>query len=165
MAMTPETKVGSAAVMNMRRHAAIKAACIGAAILLLVEVMVFVGGYALLRPPQDRRELVGAKQLRSDLYMYVIRDDPGGATVPFRFKYYFWSRRVDADGMAAVMDRQAPFLVASNESAEVNVAGDDVAVAFSGRIYDFSNVAAFYVGDDPRLISVKLTADPESIRP
>ncbi|AKE04880.1 hypothetical protein XM57_19230 [Burkholderia cepacia] len=149
----------------MRRCTDIKVACIGAVILLLIEALATGGWYLLSRPAQGRRELVVTKALRDDLYLYVVRDDSGGATIPFRFKYYFWNRHVDRDEVDAVVDRQAPFLTASSEAAQVSARGDDVAVAFRGRVYDFSNLAVFYIGDSPRFVPLHLDAQPDFVRP
>jgi hypothetical protein len=144
----------------MQKVAAIKAVGIGIVVLLLLASATIVFRFSFSESRHGSYSIAITKELRSDLYLYVVREEGGGATVPYRYRYYFWNKNVGLVDISAMTDRQAPFLIADSDAAEFRSQGDSVSVVFNGRIFNFSNLATFYVNDQPRFVAIALSARP-----
>jgi hypothetical protein len=144
----------------MQRNAPIKATRVGIAIALLVAVVAIGLWLSSFASKDDKYSIALTKEIRRDLYLYIIRNEDGGATVPYLYRYYFWNENINFSEISVMMNRQAPFLIADNDSAEIHPDGDVISIIFNGRIFKFLNLAVFYVEGRPHFVAVALSAQP-----
>lgn len=132
--------------------------------LVLVLCLIYIGGGWLLSPGQPNlTEVVMRVPLNSDASIYGVRDDRGGATVPFSFRYYVY-RTFETDGeILSALEGASPFLITRDPSAKVDVEGRTITIKVSGDVSDYhsSTLYRHANGRDYTPVSVFLHSRPE----
>lgn len=132
--------------------------------ILLALCLVYIGGEWLLSPGRPQlTEVVLRVPLGDDGAIYGVKDDRGGATVPFSYRYYVY-RTLEADSeiLAALRDA-SPFLVTRDASVKVDVQGRTIKVSVVGDVSDYhsSTLYRHANGSDYTAVSVFLNSGRE----
>ena len=105
--------------------------------------------------PDD--DLYSTHQISEKIWLYTTKYKGGGATVSEVYRYY-----LDGKLGSAPLEHLAehrPFLIADVGDAQVTGQGNLVNVTVNGRVYSFTNSAAFYVGDEAVMPVINLVAN------
>lgn len=131
---------------------------------LLVLCLVYIGGDWLLSASRPQlTEVVLRVPLSSEASIYGVKDDRGGATVPFSYRYYVYrTLETDSEILSAVKGA-SPFLITRDASAKVDVEGSTVkvSVAESVSAYHSSTLYRRANGSDYTVVNVLLNSWPK----
>ncbi|TFY93646.1 hypothetical protein DYL61_12795 [Pseudomonas nabeulensis] len=131
--------------------------------ILLTLCLAYIGGTWLLSPGHAQlSEVVLRVPISSGASIYGIKDDRGGATVPFSYRYYVY-RNIDADNeILAALENTNPFLVTRDPSAKVDVSEQGITVAVTGDVsaYHSKTLYRHANGSDYTAVSVFLNSRP-----
>lgn len=108
--------------------------------LVLVGGLVYFGISWLGSPsPVNLDEVVFKQPLGNGSALYGARDNRGGATVGFAYRYYI-SKQVDSDEQAlTLLNGTPPFLITKDPEVSAKIVDGALHLSIRGRIYEFSN--------------------------
>jgi hypothetical protein len=132
--------------------------------ILLAVCLVYIGVDWLLAPCRPQlTEVVLRVPISNDASIYGVKDDRGGATVPFSYRYYVYRNLAADSEILSALEDAGPFLVTRDASAKVNVQGRSITVSVSGAVSDYhSNTVYRHAnGSDYTAVSVFLNSRPE----
>ncbi|QJI39008.1 hypothetical protein [Pseudomonas sp. ADAK13] len=132
--------------------------------ILLALCLVYIGGEWLLSPGRPQlAEVVLRVPLGGDGAVYGVKDDRGGATVPFSYRYYVYRNLKDDSEILAALRDASPFLVTSDAAAKIDVQGAAITVSVAGEVSDYhsSTLYRHANGRDYTVVSVFLNSRPE----
>jgi len=132
--------------------------------ILLAVCLAYIGGDWLLAPGRPQlTEVVLRVPISNDASIYGVKDDRGGATVPFSYRYYVYRNLAADSEILSALEDAGPFLVTRDASAKVNVQGRSITVSVSGTVSDYhSNTVYRHAnGSDYTAVSVFLNSRPE----
>ena len=116
---------------------------------MAIKIMLLIGGFicgvvALLYlfsdsdpDPLNNSHLVKSYQVCDGVYVSVLLDDTGGATVPFFYQYYLMEHRI-----ISLKDKKqfpAPVLISDVGSAKIICDGNRIKINVTGRVFEFTN--------------------------
>lgn len=114
---------------------------------MAIKIMLLIGGFicgvvALLylfsdSDPLNNSHLVKSYQVCDGVYVSVLLDDTGGATVPFFYQYYLMEHRI-----ISLKDKKqfsAPVLISDVGSAKIICDGNRIKINVTGRVFEFTN--------------------------
>lgn len=114
---------------------------------MVIKIMLLIGGFicgvvALLylfsdSDPLNNNHLVKSYQVCDGVYVSVLLDDTGGATVPFYYQYYLMGHRI-----ISLKDKKqfpAPVLISDVGSAKIICDGNRIKINVTGRVFEFTN--------------------------
>ncbi|AMB87310.1 hypothetical protein AWM79_19230 [Pseudomonas agarici] len=82
-------------------------------------------------------EVILRTPLAPDAFIYGIKDERGGATVPFSYRYYVY-RTLPADSdILSELKTATPFLVTRDESITLDIRDSTITVAVDKEVYDY----------------------------
>lgn len=132
--------------------------------ILLALCLVYIVGEWLLSPGRPQlTEVVLRQPLGGDGAVYGVKDDRGGATVPFSYRYYVYRNLEDDSEILAALRDASPFLVTSDAAAKIGVQGTAITVSVAGEVSDYhsSTLYRHANGSDYTVVSVFLNSRPE----
>lgn len=134
-------------------------------ILLTLCLVYIAGGWLFSQDRPQLTEVVLRAPLNADASIYGVKDDRGGATVPFSYRYYVFRTLADDDEILSALEGASPFLIARDASARVDVQGGTIIVSVAGEVSDYhSNTLYRHAnGSDYTALSVFLTSGPEDL--
>lgn len=115
--------------------------------------------------PQDTpqlTEVVFRKSLSQDAFIYGVKDERGGATVPFSYRYYVY-RTLAADGdILSALKTATPFLVTRDDSITLNIQDQAITVSVDKEIYAYHSKTLYrhVDGDDYTTVNIYLHSSP-----
>lgn len=114
--------------------------------------------WILFSPPNTLKhdELIIQTQLDKRASLYITKYAGGGATVGEVYRYFIYAPTVD-DPLKS-LEKQAPFLVADNTQASIELNGNQLSVDFEGRIYNFLNQVFYKSREENVLIKININA-------
>ncbi|MDY0835625.1 MULTISPECIES: hypothetical protein [unclassified Pseudomonas] len=124
----------------------------------------YIGGDWLLSPGRPQlTEVVMRVPLGTDGAIYGVKDDRGGSTVPFSYRYYVYRTLEDDSEVLAALRDASPFLITRDASAKVDVQGRTITVSVAGDVSDYhsSTLYRHANGSDYTAVSVFLNSRPE----
>ena len=92
-----------------------------------------------------------------------MKDDRGGATVPFTYRYYVYRTfGTDTEVLSALEDA-SPFLITRDASAKIEVRGQTITVSVAGDVSDYHSRTLYRHanGGDCTVVSVYLDSRPQ----
>ena len=131
---------------------------------MLALCLVYIGGDWLLGPGRPQlTEVVLRVPLGSDASIYGVKDDRGGATVAFSYRYYVYRTLGDDSEILSVLEAASPFLITRDPSVQVDVQGKTITVSVAGDIsaYHSSTLYRHANGRDYTAVSVYLNSRPQ----
>lgn len=132
--------------------------------ILLACCLVYIGGDWLLSPGRPQlTEVVMRVPLGTDGAIYGVKDDRGGSTVPFSYRYYVYRTLEDDSEVLAALRDASPFLITRDAAAKVDVQGRTITVSVAGDVSDYhsSTLYRHANGSDYTAVSVFLNSRPE----
>lgn len=132
--------------------------------ILLALCLVYIGGGWLLAPGRPHlTEVVLRAPLDADASIYGVKDDRGGATVPFSYRYYVYRTLADDREILSALDDASPFLITRDASAKVDLQAHAIIVSVTGDVSDYhsSTLYRHANGRDFTAVSVFLNSRPE----
>jgi len=108
--------------------------------LVLVGCLVYFGiSWTSSPSAANLDEIVYKHPLGNGNSLYGARDNRGGATVGFSYRYYI-SKQTDTDEQAlALLNEKPPFLITKDPEVSAKVVDGALHLSIRGRVYDFSN--------------------------
>ncbi|MGN8345174.1 hypothetical protein ACLEJQ_16390 [Pseudomonas sp. SMV71] len=105
---------------------------------LLVLALAYVSWLCFFsRNTPQLTEVVLRTPLTHNAFIYGVKDDGGGATVPFSYRYYVYRSLTADSDILSELKTATPFLVTRDESITVDVQGETVTVVVDKEIYDY----------------------------
>ncbi|MCS3512670.1 hypothetical protein [Pseudomonas grimontii] len=132
--------------------------------ILLALCLVYIAGDWLLSPGRPQlTEVVLRVPISDDASIYGVKDDRGGATVPFSYRYYVYRTLGTDSEILAVLRYANPFLVTRDGAVKVDVESRSITVSVSGDVSDYhsSTLYRHANGSDYTVVSVFLNSRPE----
>lgn len=132
--------------------------------ILLACCLVYIGGDWLLSPDRPQlTEVVLRVPLGTDGAIYGVKDDRGGSTVPFSYRYYVYRTLEDDSEVLAALRDASPFLITRDAAAKVDVQGRTITVSVAGDVSDYhsSTLYRHANGSGYTAVSVFLNSRPE----
>ncbi len=110
--------------------------------ILLVGCLLYLSASWLISPSQaNLDEIVYKQSLGNGNSIYGARDNRGGATVAFSYRYYI-SKEVEDDEQALKALKEInPFLITKNPDTSAQIVDGTFYLSTRGRIYEFSSYA------------------------
>ncbi len=133
--------------------------------MLLALCLVYIGGDWLLSPGRPQlTEIVLRVPLSSEASIYGVKDDRGGATVPFSYRYYVYRTLETDTEILSALEGANPFLITRDASAKVDVKGNTIKVLVAEDVsaYHSSTLYRHANGSDYTVVSVLLNNWPKS---
>ncbi|MBD8094925.1 hypothetical protein IFT48_33530 [Pseudomonas fluorescens] len=131
---------------------------------LLALCLLYIAADGLFSPGRPQlTEVVLQVSLNGEASIYAVKDDRGGATVPFNYRYYVY-RTLGADAeVLSELENANPFLVTRDAAAKVDVQGRAVAVSVAGEVSDYhsSTLYRHANGSDYTQVNIFLNSRPE----
>ncbi|MBW3475109.1 hypothetical protein EYY99_17775 [Hafnia alvei] len=114
---------------------------------MAIKIMLLIGGFicgvvALLYLFSDSDQLnnshlVKSYQVCDGVYVSILLDDTGGATVPFFYQYYLMEHRIIS--LKNKKQFPAPVLISDVSSAKIICDGNRIKINVIGRVFEFTN--------------------------
>nr|WP_279078864.1 hypothetical protein [Hafnia alvei] len=114
---------------------------------MAIKIMLLIGGFicgvvALLYLFSDSDQLnnshlVKSYQVCDGVYVSILLDDTGGATVPFFYQYYLIEHRIIS--LKNKKQFPAPVLISDVSSAKIICDGNRIKINVIGRVFEFTN--------------------------
>lgn len=76
-------------------------------------------------------------------FVYGVKDDRGGATVPFSYRYYVYRELASDEQIASELKTAAPFLVTRDPAIKINVQGSVINVSTHQEVYEYHSSTLF----------------------
>ena len=76
-------------------------------------------------------------------FIYGVKDDRGGATVPFSYRYYVYRELPSDEQIASELRTAGPFLVTRDPAIKVNVQGSVINVSTNQEVYEYHSSTLF----------------------
>lgn len=131
---------------------------------LLALCLLYIAADWLFSPSRPQlTEVVVRVPLNAEASLYGVKDDRGGATVPFSYRYYVY-RTLETDReILSALESASPFLVTRDAAVKVNVQGSTVAVSVAGEVSDYhsSTLYRHANGSDYTVVNILLNSQPE----
>lgn len=131
---------------------------------LLALCLLYIAADWLFSPRRPQlTEVVLQVPLNGEASLYGVKDDRGGATVPFSYRYYVY-RTLGADReVLSALESATPFLISRDAAAKVDVQGSAVAVSVVGEVSDYhsSTLYRHANGSDYTVVNIFLSSRPE----
>ncbi|MFZ5959153.1 hypothetical protein ACOXVJ_16755 [Pseudomonas knackmussii] len=105
--------------------------------------------------PDD--DFYSTQKISEKIWLYITKYKGGGATVSDVYRYYL-DGELGNTPLKHLAGRE-PFLIADVGDAQVTGQGNQVNVTVNGRVYSFTNSAAFYVGDEAVMPVINFVAN------
>ena len=124
-----------------------------AANVLLVLALATLAWQWLTRPTAPHLDKLVVKQpLGDNTFLYGARDNRGGATTGFSYRYYV---QQDAGDDAATLEKLAQasaFLVADDDAVKAEQGQDSITIKVNGRVFDYRSDALVAAPDHYRQV-------------
>lgn len=100
--------------------------------------------------------------LTHDASIYGVKDDRGGATVPFSYRYYVYRSLAADSGILAELNAATPFLITRDESITVDIQGSTITVSVDKEVYDYHSSTLYRQanGTDYTAVNIYLRSGP-----
>ncbi|WP_325919074.1 hypothetical protein [Pseudomonas frederiksbergensis] len=82
-------------------------------------------------------EVVLRKPLSNGAFIYGVKDDRGGATVPFSYRYYVYRTLAADSDILAELKTATPFLVTRDDSITVDIQESTITVSVDKEVYAY----------------------------
>ncbi|KAE9658909.1 hypothetical protein IFR35_04935 [Pseudomonas fluorescens] len=131
--------------------------------ILLLLCLVYIGGSWLLSAGRPQlTEVVLRAPLNADASIYGVKDDRGGATVPFSYRYYVYRTLASDREVLSALKEATPFLITRDASAKVVTQGSEIIVSVTGEVSDYHSSTLYRHADgrDFTPVSVFLNSRP-----
>ncbi|MGE8097520.1 hypothetical protein [Pseudomonas fluorescens] len=76
-------------------------------------------------------------------FVYGVKDDRGGATVPFSYRYYVYRELASDEQIASELKTAGPFLVTRDPAIKINVQGSVINVSTHQEVYEYHSSTLF----------------------
>ncbi len=76
-------------------------------------------------------------------FVYGVKDDRGGATVPFSYRYYVYRELASDEQIASELKTAGPFLVTRDPAIKINVQGSVINVSTHQEVYEYHSGTLF----------------------
>lgn len=76
-------------------------------------------------------------------FVYGVKDDRGGATVPFSYRYYVYRELASDEQIASELKTAGPFLVTRDPAVKINVQGSIINVSTHQEVYEYHSSTLF----------------------
>ncbi|WP_347928800.1 hypothetical protein [Pseudomonas helvetica] len=76
-------------------------------------------------------------------FVYGVKDDRGGATVPFSYRYYVYRELASDEQIASELKTAGPFLVTRDPAIKINVQGSVINVSTHQEVYEYHSNTLF----------------------
>lgn len=76
-------------------------------------------------------------------FIYGVKDDRGGATVPFSYRYYAYRELTSDEQITSELKTAGPFLVTRDPAIKVNVQGSVINVSTNQEVYEYHSSTLF----------------------
>jgi len=105
---------------------------------LLALSLAYIGWLGLFsRDVPHLTQVILRTPLTQDAFIYGVKDERGGATVPFSYRYYVY-RALPADSdILSELKSASPFLVTRDDSIIVNIQDSAITVSVDKEVYDY----------------------------
>jgi len=76
-------------------------------------------------------------------FIYGVKDDRGGATVPFSYRYYVYRELTSNEQIASELKTAGPFLVTRDPAIKVDIQGSTINVSTNQEVYEYHSSTLF----------------------
>lgn len=131
---------------------------------MLALCLVYIGGDWLLSPGRPQlTEVVLRVPISSNASIYGVKDDRGGATVAFSYRYYVYRTLGDDSEILSALEDASPFLITHDASVKVDSQGRAITVSVAGDVSDYHSRTLYRHanGSDYTVVDVFLNSQPE----
>jgi hypothetical protein len=114
---------------------------------LLVICVLYIGINWLTEPSEPALDkVVFTHPVGVGHSIYGVRDNRGGATVGFSYRYYISDKMDSDEEILKTLNTEIPFMVTKNPEVSVRRDDDGIIISTRGRVYEFSSYALENVG-------------------
>jgi hypothetical protein len=85
-----------------------------------------------------------------------IKDDRGGATVPFSYRYYVYRELPSDEQIASELKTAGPFLVTRDPAIKVDIQGSVINVSTNQEVYEYHSSTLFRHTDNTHYTPVTI---------
>ena len=124
---------------------------------LLAVCLAYIGWTWLMssRPPV-LTDVVLKRPLGEHGFIYGIKDDRGGATVPFSYRYYVYRELPSDEQIASELKTAGPFLVTRDPAIKVDIQGSVIHVSTNQEVYEYHSSTLFRHTDNTHYTPVTI---------
>jgi len=124
---------------------------------LLAACLVYIGWTWLLSSsPPVLTEVVLKLPLGENGFIYGVKDDRGGATVPFSYRYYAYRELTSDEQIVSELKTAGPFLVTRDSAIKVDVQGTVINVSTNHEVYEYHSSTLFRHTDNTHYTPVTI---------
>ena len=76
-------------------------------------------------------------------FIYGVKDDRGGATVPFSYRYYVYRKLTSDEQIVSELKTAGPFLVTRDPAIKVDIRGSIISVSTNQEVYEYHSSTLF----------------------
>jgi hypothetical protein len=77
-------------------------------------------------------------------FIYGIKDDRGGATVPFSYRYYVYRELPSDEQIASELKTAGPFLVTRDPAIKADIQGSVIHVSTNQEVYEYHSSSTLF---------------------
>ncbi|WP_397450424.1 hypothetical protein [Pseudomonas sp. NA-150] len=132
--------------------------------ILLLTCLVYIGGTWLFTPSAPNLDkLVLNYPIGEGGFIYGVRNNPGGSTVGYSYRYYVSKKLENEEIILSSLVRSIPFLITTDPAVKIEGTGSELAVLVKGQVYDFHSRTVVRHADDDGYtgINISIKADSE----
>lgn len=89
-------------------------------------------------------------------FIYGVKDDRGGATVPFSYRYYVYRELTSDEQIASELKTAGPFLVTRDPAIKVDIQGSVINVSTHQEVYEYHSSTLFRHADSTHYTPVTI---------
>ncbi len=93
--------------------------------------------YLFPRNTPQLTEVILRAPLAQDAFIYGVKDERGGATVPFSYRYYVYRALAADSDILSELKTATPFLVTRDDSITVDIRDSTITVSVDKEVYDY----------------------------
>ncbi|MBN2978825.1 hypothetical protein BFW88_15640 [Pseudomonas fluorescens] len=130
----------------------------------LLLCLFYIGGGWLFSPSRPQlTEVVLRAPLNAEASVYGVKDDRGGATVPFSYRYYVYRTLADDHEILSALEDAGPFLITRDASPKVDMQGRTIIISVMGEVSDYHSSTLYRHADGGHYttVNVFLNSRPE----
>ncbi|WP_260958787.1 hypothetical protein [Pseudomonas citri] len=107
-------------------------------------------------------EIVLRKPLSHDAFIYGVKDERGGATVPFSYRYYVYRTLTADSDILSELKTATPFLITRDDSIIVDIQERTITVSVNKEVYAYHSNTLYRHADgaDYTPVSIYLRSSP-----
>lgn len=114
--------------------------------------------------PPEPTEIISVTPLDTQIAVYEVLYDSGGATVPFIYRYFILERNIDDSEILNRIKSSSPFLVTKSSSAVQETSPDRVKLKTTDAVYEYRNIAYPKINGELKIVTLELIAEPPKLR-